>query len=44
VIDRVFPEEVYIPINDGLQEIAMGTKNPAEVARSIQRAFDARNR
>jgi raffinose/stachyose/melibiose transport system substrate-binding protein len=44
VIDRVFPENVYTPINDGLQEIAMGTKNPAEVAQSVQRAFDAWNR
>jgi raffinose/stachyose/melibiose transport system substrate-binding protein len=41
VIDRVFPENVYTPINDGLQEIAMGTKNPVEVAWSVQRAFDA---
>jgi raffinose/stachyose/melibiose transport system substrate-binding protein len=44
VIDRIFPEEVYIPINDGLQEIAMGTKNPAEVAQAVQRVFDAWNR
>lgn len=44
VIDRVFPENVYTPINDGLQEIAMGTKNPTEVAQSVQQAFDAWNR
>jgi raffinose/stachyose/melibiose transport system substrate-binding protein len=41
VIDRVFPSNVYTPINDGLQEIGMGTRTPLDVARSIQRAFDA---
>ncbi|WP_010260114.1 extracellular solute-binding protein [Treponema primitia] len=41
VIDRVFPEAVYSSINDGLQEIAMGTKNPGDVSFTAQNALDA---
>jgi len=40
VIDGVFPSEVYLPINTGLIEIAMGTRTPAQVAADVQRAFD----
>ena len=41
VIDGVFPSEVYLPINTGLIEIAMGTRTPQQVAADVQRAFDA---
>ena len=41
VIDGVFHSDVYNPINDGLFEIAMGTKTPQQVAAEIQRVFDA---
>jgi raffinose/stachyose/melibiose transport system substrate-binding protein len=41
VIDGVFPSEVYLPINTGLIEIAMGTRSPAQVAQTVQAAFDA---
>jgi raffinose/stachyose/melibiose transport system substrate-binding protein len=41
VIDGVFPSEVYLPINTGLIEIAMGTRTPAQVAQTVQAAFDA---
>jgi len=40
VIDGVFPSEVYLPINTGLIEIAMGDRTPQQVAADIQRAFD----
>jgi raffinose/stachyose/melibiose transport system substrate-binding protein len=40
-IDEVFPPEVYIPINDGLQELGMGTKTSGEVAQAVQDAFNA---
>ncbi|MFP3040212.1 extracellular solute-binding protein [Treponema primitia] len=40
VIDRVFPEAVYSAINDGLQEIAMGTKNPGDLSFTVQNALD----
>lgn len=40
VIDGVFPSEVYLPINTGLIEIAMGQRTPAQVAANVQRAFD----
>jgi len=40
VIDGVFPSEVYLPINTGLIEIAMGTRTPRQVAADVQRAFD----
>jgi raffinose/stachyose/melibiose transport system substrate-binding protein len=40
VIDGVFPSEVYLPINTGLIEIAMGARTPQQVATTVQRAFD----
>jgi len=40
VIDGVFASEVYLPINTGLIEIAMGTRTPQQVAADTQRAFD----
>jgi len=40
VIDGVFASEVYLPINTGLIEIAMGTRTPQQVAADVQRAFD----
>ena len=41
VIDGVFHSDVFNPLNDGLQEIGLGSKTPAQVAAEIQRAFDA---
>jgi raffinose/stachyose/melibiose transport system substrate-binding protein len=41
VIDGFFPQEVYIPINEGLREIGLGTKTPEQAAAEIQAAFDA---
>ncbi|MDR2702251.1 MAG: extracellular solute-binding protein [Spirochaetaceae bacterium] len=41
VIDGVFHSDVFTPINDGLQEIGLGTKTPAQVAAETQRVFDA---
>jgi raffinose/stachyose/melibiose transport system substrate-binding protein len=41
VIDGVFDGEVHVPLNDGLQEIGLGTKTPQQVAEITQRAFDA---
>jgi raffinose/stachyose/melibiose transport system substrate-binding protein len=40
-IDQVFPDELCVPLNDGLQELGMGTKTSGEVARTVQAAFDA---
>jgi raffinose/stachyose/melibiose transport system substrate-binding protein len=40
VIDGVFASEVYLPINTGLIEIALGTRTPQQVAEDVQRAFD----
>jgi raffinose/stachyose/melibiose transport system substrate-binding protein len=40
VIDGVFASEVYLPINTGLIEIAMGTRTPQQVAADVQKAFD----
>jgi len=40
VIDGVFASEVYLPINTGLIEIAMGTRTPQQVAADTQRAYD----
>jgi raffinose/stachyose/melibiose transport system substrate-binding protein len=40
VIDGVFADAVYLPINTGLIEIAMGTRTPQQVAADVQRAFD----
>jgi raffinose/stachyose/melibiose transport system substrate-binding protein len=41
VIDQVFPDEVCAAINDGLQELGMGTKTSGDVAEAVQAAFDA---
>jgi raffinose/stachyose/melibiose transport system substrate-binding protein len=41
VIDGVFPQEVYTPINEGLREIGLGTKTPEAAAGEVQAAFDA---
>jgi raffinose/stachyose/melibiose transport system substrate-binding protein len=41
VIDGVFASEVYLPINTGLIEIAMGRRTPQQVAADVQRAYDA---
>jgi raffinose/stachyose/melibiose transport system substrate-binding protein len=43
VIDQVFPGEVCAAINDGLQELGMGTKTSGDVARMVQDAFDGWN-
>jgi raffinose/stachyose/melibiose transport system substrate-binding protein len=40
VIDGAFHSDVHTPINDGLQEIGMGTQTPEQVAQTVQRAFD----
>ena len=40
VIDGVFHSDVFNPLNDGLAEIGMRTKNPTQVAAEIQRVFD----
>jgi raffinose/stachyose/melibiose transport system substrate-binding protein len=40
VIDAVFHSDVFNPLNDGLQEIGMGTKTPEQVAENVQKAFD----
>jgi raffinose/stachyose/melibiose transport system substrate-binding protein len=40
VIDGVFASEVYLPINTGLIEIAMGSRTPQQVAADVQRAYD----
>jgi raffinose/stachyose/melibiose transport system substrate-binding protein len=41
VIDGFFPQEVFIPINEALREIGLGTKTPEQAAAGIQAAFDA---
>jgi raffinose/stachyose/melibiose transport system substrate-binding protein len=41
VIDNAFHSDVYTPINDGLREIGLGTQTPEQVARGVQRAFNA---
>jgi len=41
VIDDAFHADVYEPINDGLVEIGLGSKTPAQVAADVQRAYDA---
>jgi raffinose/stachyose/melibiose transport system substrate-binding protein len=40
VIDNAFHADVWTPINDGLQEIGMGTRTPQQVAQAVQQAFD----
>jgi len=41
VIDGVFASEVYLPINYGLINLALGTTTGAAVAAEVQKAFDA---
>jgi raffinose/stachyose/melibiose transport system substrate-binding protein len=40
VVDNAFHADVWTPINDGLEEIGMGTKTPGQVAETVQKAFD----
>ena len=40
VIDGAFHSDVFNPINDGLFEIAMGTRTAQQVAQQIQQIFD----
>jgi raffinose/stachyose/melibiose transport system substrate-binding protein len=40
VIDGVFHSDVYEPINTGLVQLAMQTQTGAQVATTVQRAFD----
>jgi raffinose/stachyose/melibiose transport system substrate-binding protein len=40
VIDGVFHSDVYTPINDGLQELGLGTRTPEQIAQSTQQAFE----
>jgi len=40
VIDAVFHSDVFNVINDGLQEIGLGSRTPQQVAEATQRAFD----
>jgi len=41
VIDAVFHSDVYEPINDGLVELGLGQKTGAQVADTVQKAFNA---
>jgi raffinose/stachyose/melibiose transport system substrate-binding protein len=41
VIDGVLAGDVYNVINDGLQNIGLGTKTPAQVAKEVQAAWEA---
>jgi raffinose/stachyose/melibiose transport system substrate-binding protein len=41
IIDAVFPSDVYDLINEGLTDIARGTRTPRQVAADVQKAFDA---
>ena len=41
VIDQVFPGEVCAALNDGLQELGLGTKTSGDVAGTVQAAFNA---
>jgi raffinose/stachyose/melibiose transport system substrate-binding protein len=40
VIDGVFAGPVYDPLNQGLQELGLGTKTPEQVAAAVQKAFE----
>jgi raffinose/stachyose/melibiose transport system substrate-binding protein len=40
VIDGVFHSDVFNPLNDGLQELGLGTKTPMQAALEVQKAFD----
>jgi raffinose/stachyose/melibiose transport system substrate-binding protein len=41
VIDGVFHSDVFNPLNDGLQELGLGTKTPLQASYEIQKAFDS---
>jgi raffinose/stachyose/melibiose transport system substrate-binding protein len=41
VIDGVFADSVFTPLNNGLQAIGKGTQTPEQVAQAVQNAFDA---
>jgi len=40
VIDAVFHSDVFEPINNGLIQLALGTRTAAQVAADTQNAFD----
>ncbi|MDR1747591.1 MAG: extracellular solute-binding protein [Spirochaetaceae bacterium] len=40
VIDGVFHSDVFTPLNDGLQELGIGSKTPEQIADTVQQAFD----
>jgi raffinose/stachyose/melibiose transport system substrate-binding protein len=40
VIDGVFHSDVFNPLNDGLQELGLGSKTPEQVAQDVQNAYD----
>jgi raffinose/stachyose/melibiose transport system substrate-binding protein len=40
VIDGVFHSDIFNPLNDGLQELGLGSKTPDQAARDVQQAFD----
>jgi len=40
VIDGAFHSDVYTPINDGLVELGLGQKTGAQVAATVQAAYD----
>jgi raffinose/stachyose/melibiose transport system substrate-binding protein len=40
VIDGVFHSDVFNPLNDGLQELGLGSKTPERVAQDVQDAYD----
>jgi raffinose/stachyose/melibiose transport system substrate-binding protein len=41
VFDGAFESDINNAINDGLQEIGMGTRTPEQIAQSVQRIFDS---
>ena len=41
VIDGIFHSDIFNPLNDGLQELGLGSKTPQQVAADVQRAFEA---
>ncbi len=40
VLDDVLPPEAYMPINVGLQEIALGMSTPEDVAAKVQKGYE----
>ena len=40
VIDGVFHSDVFNPLNDGLQEIGMGSRTPRQIAETTQRNYE----